>query len=199
MDFSKFLLDPQADGLRELFGNSLEGIEVLYGIHVGLCRRVGDGLQLTSYSILNTHREDLHIRIPQLGGRVLEGVGRLPVSDQDVDTRNVGTRSSVSLEDLLSHVSHGPAGVGGTATVWESPHSLDHSVQVMVSVQVELGVRVSAVLDQADLDLVWSDVKGVHQHLQEGSYFSKVSQTDAVGTVNQEDDVSLNIHAKRTF
>lgn len=196
------MLDPQADGLCEFFGNPLEGIKVLYGIHMGLCRPVGDGFQLGSYSILNAHREDLYIRIPQLGGRLLEGVGRLAVSDEDGYTWNVVARPSDGLKDLLSHIGHGPASVGGATTVRESPYSLDHGVKVMVSVQIELGVGVPAVLDQADLDHIWPNVKGVHQNLQESSYFSKVSQADAVGTVNQEDDISLNINMrdnKRTF
>lgn len=203
LDLEQLLFDPETDGLSQLLRDSLKSVKILDGVDVRFGRRVGDGLQLTPNRVLHSHREDLHVGAPQLCGRVPESIGGLSVGDEDHDTRDVGSGSAARLEDRLSDVGHGSAGVCGAAAVREGLHGSDHGAQVVVSVEVELGVRVPAVLDQADLDFVSADVEAVHQNLQEGSHFGEVGQTDAVRSVDEEHhvglDVGLDVDAKRTL
>ena len=174
LNVEQLLLNPQANGLSELLGDSLEGVKVLHLEDMRGRWGIGNGLQLGSDGVLDTHGKDLHVGVPQLGRRVLEGVRRLPVRDQHHDTRDVLPCAAAGDEDLLPDVGHGFACVGGASAVGEGAHGFDHGVDVVVGVEGKLCVGVTAVLDQAELHLVGTHVKGVDQYLEESSDLGKV-------------------------
>lgn len=199
LDVLQFLLDTQTDSLRQFLGDPLEGVEVLHGEDVGVGRGVGDGLQFRPDGVLHAHGEDLDVGVPQPAGGILEGVRGLAVCDEDGEARHVGSGPPAGNEDLLADEGHGLAGVGGAPPVREGLHGSDGGVQVVVCVEVELGVCVPAVLDQTDLDFTRTDIKGLHQILQERPNLSEVRQTDTVRSINQENHISLDIQPQRTF
>lgn len=166
---------------------------------MGLHWRISDRLQLRADSIFHAHCENLYIRVPKLRRRVFESIRGLSIGDQNHNTRYIRTSASGLNKNPLSHIRHGFAGVRGATAVGKRSHGFDHSAQIVVSVQVELSVWVSAVLDQADLNFFSPNVKCVDQDFQESSNFSEVCKTDTVGTVDQENDVGLYVHTKRTF
>lgn len=161
--------------------------------------RIGNGFQLRPHCIFYSNGKDLHVAVPQPCGWIFKRIRRLAIRDKDCDTRHISASSSIGNKDLFPYVGHGFASVGGTSPVWKASYCFNHRIQIVVCVQVKLGVWIPAVLHKADLDLVGTDVKRVDQVLQKCSHFRKVSQPYTVRPIDQKDNISLYIYSEGTF
>lgn len=170
-DLSLGLLHSGAERLNDVLGDPLQSREVRHAEDVLTVRFVGDQLQFDFVRLFDPDGVQNDAPPPQLLGVGLHVILRLSVSDDHGDLRRPlpGPAPRCRHEVMLQHEVQPLAGVGPAPSVRQRPDVGPDVLFVLVGVEAELGAGSCAVLDQAHLNVIRTDVEAVDQRVQKAT------------------------------